>query len=62
MTHAQAMATHRPYPHTGDPAIYIIHHNHHWYVEDGHHRLRAAIERGEHHIQCRIWPPTQGTP
>lgn len=41
----------------GDPLIHVIDWSGRWWVEDGHHRLRAAVRRGCDHVWCRVWPP-----
>lgn len=42
---------------SGDRLIHVIDWSDRWWVEDGHHRLRAAIRRGTDHVWCRVWPP-----
>lgn len=39
----------------GDPLIHVIDWSGRWWVEDGHHRLRAAICRSESHVVARVW-------
>lgn len=44
----------------GDPLLHVIDWDGRWWVEDGHHRLRARIMRADHHVWCRVWPPSGG--